>query len=214
MPGWVYSGPIGAVITLLLTGLENASPLPHASSLCGLCKEVCPVDIDLPRMLPDLRHDLDETGHTPPVWLRHARFGLVAGSPRLFGWPSAPPDWRAFRRRLPLPSAERLDECPRPARHPAQIVPPVVGRAPESEENAMTSRESILNKLRAARQPFADLPSAGDMIPVVPAGDASPAALRARFTEAAEKLGCTVTHCADPAAAIAHIRPDRERLTS
>jgi len=70
----------------------------------------------------------------------------------------------------------------------------------------MTSRESILNKLRAARQPFADLPPAGGMIPVVPAGDTSPAALRARFTEAAEKLGCTVTHCADPAAAIAHIR--------
>jgi len=83
--GWVYSGPIGAVITPLLTGLENASPLPHASSLCGLCKEVCPVDIDLPRMLLDLRHDLDETGHTPPVWKGGMRgFGIVAGSPRLF----------------------------------------------------------------------------------------------------------------------------------
>jgi L-lactate dehydrogenase complex protein LldF len=38
--GWVYPGPIGAVVTPLLTGLENASPLPHASTLCGMCKEV------------------------------------------------------------------------------------------------------------------------------------------------------------------------------
>ncbi len=84
--GWVYSGPIGAVITPLLTGLENASPLPHASSLCGLCKEVCPVDIDLPRMLLDLRHDLDEAGHTPPVWKWGIRgWAMVARSPRLFG---------------------------------------------------------------------------------------------------------------------------------
>ncbi|MCA9890892.1 MAG: iron-sulfur cluster-binding protein, partial [Anaerolineae bacterium] len=54
--GWVYGGPIGAVLTPLYTGLENASPLPHASSLCGSCKQVCPVDIDLPRMLLDLRY--------------------------------------------------------------------------------------------------------------------------------------------------------------
>lgn len=58
--GAVYAGPIGAVITPLLNGLENASPLPYASSLCGACKQVCPVDIDLPRMLLDLRHDLVE----------------------------------------------------------------------------------------------------------------------------------------------------------
>lgn len=60
--GAVYAGPIGAVITPLLNGLENASPLPNASSLCGACKQVCPVDIDLPRMLLDLRHDLVEEG--------------------------------------------------------------------------------------------------------------------------------------------------------
>jgi L-lactate dehydrogenase complex protein LldF len=66
--GWVYPGPIGAVVTLLLTGLENASPLPYASSLCGMCKEVCPVDIDIPRMLLDLRHDLVEMGEGGTVW--------------------------------------------------------------------------------------------------------------------------------------------------
>ena len=69
----------------------------------------------------------------------------------------------------------------------------------------MTSREMILNKLRAARQPFADAPPAGEMIPVVPRDDTSPAALRARFVEAAEKLSATVTICPDPDAAIRHI---------
>ena len=66
--GWVYSGPIGAVITPLLTGIENASPLPHASTLCGMCKQVCPVDIDIPRMLLDLRHELVEQGQSDTVW--------------------------------------------------------------------------------------------------------------------------------------------------
>ena len=66
--GWVYPGPIGAVLTPLLTGLENATPLPHASSLCGMCKEVCPVIIDIPRMLLDLRSDLVEQGYTERVW--------------------------------------------------------------------------------------------------------------------------------------------------
>lgn len=66
--GWVYGGPIGAVLTPLYVGLENASPLPHASSLCGSCKEVCPVDIDLPRMLLDLRWDLVQAGESKMGW--------------------------------------------------------------------------------------------------------------------------------------------------
>lgn len=72
--GSVYPGPIGAVITPLLNGLENATPLPHASTLCGMCKEVCPVDIDIPRMLLDLRHELVEQGHKDMVW----RVGMKA----------------------------------------------------------------------------------------------------------------------------------------
>jgi L-lactate dehydrogenase complex protein LldF len=66
--GWVYPGPIGAVVTPLLTGLENASPLPYASSLCGMCKEVCPVDIDIPRMLLDLRRELVAMGESDALW--------------------------------------------------------------------------------------------------------------------------------------------------
>ena len=52
-----YSGPIGAVISPLLFGLEEYEALPQASSLCGACLDVCPARIDLPRMLLDLRAD-------------------------------------------------------------------------------------------------------------------------------------------------------------
>jgi L-lactate dehydrogenase complex protein LldF len=55
--GSPYSGPIGAVVSPLLFGLENYEALPQASSLCGACLDVCPVRIDLPRMLLALRAD-------------------------------------------------------------------------------------------------------------------------------------------------------------
>jgi L-lactate dehydrogenase complex protein LldF len=66
--GWVYSGPIGAVVTPLLLGQEHASPLPFASTLCGSCKAACPVDIDLPRMLLDLRRDMVADGVGRGAW--------------------------------------------------------------------------------------------------------------------------------------------------
>ncbi len=52
-----YPGPIGAVLTPQLVGIEHASKLPFASSLCGYCYEVCPVKIDIPTVLVKLRHD-------------------------------------------------------------------------------------------------------------------------------------------------------------
>jgi len=66
--GWVYGGPIGAVITPLLQGIDTATPLPNPSSLCGSCKQVCPVDIDIPRMLLDLRHDIVEERESGLKW--------------------------------------------------------------------------------------------------------------------------------------------------
>jgi len=58
--GWVYSGPIGAVVSPMLTSLPEARDLPHASSLCGACREICPVRIDIPRMLLHMRSELAE----------------------------------------------------------------------------------------------------------------------------------------------------------
>lgn len=84
--GWVYGGPIGAVLTPLYVGLENASPLPHASSLCGSCKQVCPVDIDLPRMLLDLRWDLVQAGESKMGWnVSMKMWAIGMTSPARFG---------------------------------------------------------------------------------------------------------------------------------
>jgi L-lactate dehydrogenase complex protein LldF len=83
--GWVYPGPIGSVITPLLNGIEHARPLPHASSLCGACKQVCPVEIDLPGMLLDLRSDLNERGEVDAAWRIGLRLWAFASSrPWLF----------------------------------------------------------------------------------------------------------------------------------
>ena len=60
--GSVYPGPIGAVISPVLVGLDKAADLPNASSLCGACKEVCPIKINIPHMLLNLRSKLAE-GH-------------------------------------------------------------------------------------------------------------------------------------------------------
>jgi len=53
--GSVYPGPIGAILTPFLVGIDRAPSLPYASSLCGACADVCPVRIDIPRVLVHLR---------------------------------------------------------------------------------------------------------------------------------------------------------------
>jgi L-lactate dehydrogenase complex protein LldF len=55
---WVYSGPIGAIITPQFMGVTHEPSLPFASSLCGACGEVCPVKIDIPKILLELRSDV------------------------------------------------------------------------------------------------------------------------------------------------------------
>lgn len=59
--GSVYPGPIGSVITPQLIGIQKAAQLPYASSLCGACREVCPVKIDIPRLLLHLRSEISST---------------------------------------------------------------------------------------------------------------------------------------------------------
>ncbi|MCP4357784.1 MAG: iron-sulfur cluster-binding protein [Chloroflexi bacterium] len=63
--GSPYSGPVGAVVTPLLFGLDEYEALPQASSLCGACKDVCPARIDIPRLLLALRNDQVEMHITP-----------------------------------------------------------------------------------------------------------------------------------------------------
>jgi L-lactate dehydrogenase complex protein LldF len=60
--GWVYPGPMGAVLTPMIAGHEKAKELPHACTLNGRCQQVCPVKIPLPDLLRRLRHQQWEQG--------------------------------------------------------------------------------------------------------------------------------------------------------
>ena len=78
----VYTGPMGKVLTPLLSAGEDGRDLPGASSLCGACTEACPVEIPLADLLVRLRADLRSPG--PPTgdrWPTRRR----ARRPRLFG---------------------------------------------------------------------------------------------------------------------------------
>jgi L-lactate dehydrogenase complex protein LldF len=80
-----YSGPMGAVLTPLLFGIENYPALPQASSLCGACLDVCPARIDLPGLLLKMRQE-QAAGHQLPVWdhLLEKLAGSVMARPGLY----------------------------------------------------------------------------------------------------------------------------------
>jgi L-lactate dehydrogenase complex protein LldF len=73
-----YPGPMGSVISPLISGLEIYADLPNACTLCGRCAEVCPVRVPLPDYLRDLRSDVNQ----PPVMMKLASLG--ANTPFLY----------------------------------------------------------------------------------------------------------------------------------
>ena len=63
--GWVYSGPIGSIMTPQFLGTLRAKDLPLASTLCGACAEVCPVRIPIPDLMLTLRRRIvEQNGHS------------------------------------------------------------------------------------------------------------------------------------------------------
>jgi L-lactate dehydrogenase complex protein LldF len=72
--GWVYPGPMGAVLTPTLIGIDKAGHLPNASTFCGRCESVCPMRIPLPRMMRAWREREFERHLNPAV----QRWGLKA----------------------------------------------------------------------------------------------------------------------------------------
>ena len=175
--GSVYPGPIGAVLSPYLTGVEDNASLPYASSLCGACLEACPVKIDIPSMLVDLRHrhveaQRDASPVPTPERGRDGHRVLGDGRPapvgrrpgRLAAGPAARP-----RRPDPHPAvaAVRLDRRARRARAARGDVPRPVGpyawgsdgrphRAPRSPRQRepggrlMSAREDVLSRVRRA----------------------------------------------------------------
>jgi L-lactate dehydrogenase complex protein LldF len=99
--GWVYPGPMGAVLTPSLIGIEEASDLPNASTLCGRCESVCPVKIPLPKLLRHWREREHDARLNPRVWRiglrlwaelaqRPALYNAISGAlSRLLGWAGA-----------------------------------------------------------------------------------------------------------------------------
>jgi L-lactate dehydrogenase complex protein LldF len=74
--GHTYPGPIGILLTAMLNGPRSVKDLAHASSLCGACADACPVRIDIPRMLVELRREVDEQRIAP--WTERVAFKALA----------------------------------------------------------------------------------------------------------------------------------------
>jgi L-lactate dehydrogenase complex protein LldF len=83
--GWVYPGPMGAVLSPSLIGVDKAGHLPNASTFCGRCESVCPVRIPLPKMMRSWREREFER-HLSPATVRGglAFWGFFAKRPALY----------------------------------------------------------------------------------------------------------------------------------
>lgn len=81
---WVYSGPIGAILTPQFMGRAQEPWLPQASSLCGACGTVCPVKIDIPRILLELRAEIAEQRPDPAQRTAFRVWAWVMRRPRRY----------------------------------------------------------------------------------------------------------------------------------
>jgi L-lactate dehydrogenase complex protein LldF len=118
--GWAYSGPIGAIIAPGILGLEEAMPLPYASSLCGACADVCPVRIPIPELLVHWRERAVEAGLAPAAeGIGLGAFTALAGNRALFDAGAALLRWTPWRhggRALPVLGGWLQErEAPRPS---------------------------------------------------------------------------------------------------
>jgi L-lactate dehydrogenase complex protein LldF len=79
--GSVYGGPIGAILTPQLMQMKHAQSLPYASSLCAACYEVCPVKINIPEVLIELRAQVvDQQRRQPLCWFDPMFVGMKAAN--------------------------------------------------------------------------------------------------------------------------------------
>lgn len=83
--GSVYPGPIGAILTPQLLGIEQAKSLPYASTLCGACYEVCPVKINIPDVLLHLRGEItSKASPLNPEALAMKQLAHIFASPKRY----------------------------------------------------------------------------------------------------------------------------------
>lgn len=85
--GWVYPGPMGAVLTPSLIGVDKGGHLPNASTFCGRCESVCPMKIPLPKMMRHWREREFERGLSPAGVRSGLKFWtFFATKPALYGF--------------------------------------------------------------------------------------------------------------------------------
>ena len=83
--GWVYPGPMGAVLTPTLIGIDEAGHLPNASTFCGRCESVCPMKIPLPKMMRHWREREFERRLSPaPYRCGLEAWAFLAARPALY----------------------------------------------------------------------------------------------------------------------------------
>ena len=161
--GWVYPGPMGAVLTPSIVGIENAGHLPNASTFCGRCEEVCPVRIPLPKLMRHWREREFER-HLSPATVRTglAAWGFLATRPRLYAVAmslfvfGARADGKTLRP-LPLAAARRLmDAASRFSRARCADLP---GAVEAAGEDAMTARATLFASIRQSLGVTGDEPA-------------------------------------------------------
>ncbi len=117
--GWVYMGPIGVTLIPQFLGTDEGRDSPFVSSLCGACREICPLAIDIPHHLLKLRHRVVENGRSPFLERMIIRlWAAIAERPRLYRAAAAVPAFlqRLFPGPFPAPgyfkerSLGRMDE--------------------------------------------------------------------------------------------------------
>ena len=119
--GATYPGPIGAILTPLMAGVERAPELPFASTLCGACYEVCPVEIDIPTVLVKLRHDAVKAHkHRAQDATFRAAANAMSGRKRWTAALKLAPLLRAVKHGAPPPLSKwtRTRDLPDPPLHP------------------------------------------------------------------------------------------------
>jgi L-lactate dehydrogenase complex protein LldF len=130
----VYPGPIGSILTPQVEGVDRRHELPHASSLCGACAEVCPVQIPIPHLLIRLRREASQRRPgTSVLGAGGARSRLEALAWSAWAWVLRRPAvyrvsawcatrlWRLLPARAPLLEAwTRTRSMPRAARRSLQ----------------------------------------------------------------------------------------------
>lgn len=182
----VYSGPIGSVLSPALFGLEKYGHLAQASTLCGACTEACPVGIDIPGLLLDVR----ARSEPKPLERGIRLFSWVANSPTRFRWAQRA---AALGGRLLARRAGWITQLPGPFAEWTRF-----------RDFPQFSTRPLRSRLRKVRRPAADRRpelEPREETPAAPVETLTPGQRTDQFEATLKDLGGEVIRCAELEAA-------------